>query len=269
MSYTPPPSVVTLLAGIDAGTITPAEADSAIRQAGGKDYVELAVIRQLAAGGGGGIGGSTGSTDNAILRADGTGGATLQSSLATIDDSGRIQTTRQDTAQPTIALGAGLQAGFMTNSDSLVAFVGSNTFIGFASSFHGICVARAMPIGWVNGMGDSVEEKFSRVSAYVIAKNFGEQNPIQIVTAAYTVDATPGDHTIVGNAPSTPFPVMLLDATASTGRVLKFKNKGAAAMTLDATGLGQIFTTSLVNTQVLNTGDACELQSDGTNWLLS
>lgn len=41
---------------------------------------------------GGGIGGSTGSTDNAILRADGTGGSTLQSSLVTIDDSGIIDT---------------------------------------------------------------------------------------------------------------------------------------------------------------------------------
>lgn len=37
-------------------------------------------------GGGGSIGGSTGSVDNAMLRADGTGGATLQSSDITIDD---------------------------------------------------------------------------------------------------------------------------------------------------------------------------------------
>jgi hypothetical protein len=37
-------------------------------------------------GGGGGIGGSTGSTDNAILRANGTGGAALQSSGLTISD---------------------------------------------------------------------------------------------------------------------------------------------------------------------------------------
>lgn len=39
------------------------------------------------------IGGSTGATDNAILRADGTGGSTLQSSGATIDDSGNITAT--------------------------------------------------------------------------------------------------------------------------------------------------------------------------------
>lgn len=44
------------------------------------------------AGGGGGLGGSTGATDNAILRADGTGGATAQSSGATIDDNGRVIT---------------------------------------------------------------------------------------------------------------------------------------------------------------------------------
>lgn len=36
------------------------------------------VAFETPAGGGGGIGGSTGSTDNAILRADGTGGSTLQ-----------------------------------------------------------------------------------------------------------------------------------------------------------------------------------------------
>ena len=37
-----------------------------------------------------GIGGSTGSTDNRILRSDGTGGATVQGSAVTIDDSGNI-----------------------------------------------------------------------------------------------------------------------------------------------------------------------------------
>jgi hypothetical protein len=34
--------------------------------------------------------GSTGSTDNALLRADGTGGVTIQSSLVTVDDSGSV-----------------------------------------------------------------------------------------------------------------------------------------------------------------------------------
>jgi hypothetical protein len=37
-----------------------------------------------------GLGGSTGATDNRILRADGTGGSTVQNSAVTIDDSGNI-----------------------------------------------------------------------------------------------------------------------------------------------------------------------------------
>lgn len=37
-----------------------------------------------------GIGGSTGNADNAILRADGTGGATLQAAAPKIDDAGNI-----------------------------------------------------------------------------------------------------------------------------------------------------------------------------------
>lgn len=44
------------------------------------------VLSWAAAGGAGTIGGSTGSTDNAILRADGTGGVTLQASAATLSD---------------------------------------------------------------------------------------------------------------------------------------------------------------------------------------
>lgn len=49
-----------------------------------------AMIFPVAQVGSAGIGGSSGSTDNAIIRADGTGGATVQSSLATVDDSGGV-----------------------------------------------------------------------------------------------------------------------------------------------------------------------------------
>lgn len=40
-----------------------------------------------------GIGGSSGAVDNAVIRADGTGGATVQSSAVTIDDSGNLSTS--------------------------------------------------------------------------------------------------------------------------------------------------------------------------------
>jgi hypothetical protein len=50
----------------------------------------LIKYRDASSVGGGSIGGSTGFTDNAILRADGTGGVTLQSSNVIIDDTANI-----------------------------------------------------------------------------------------------------------------------------------------------------------------------------------
>lgn len=47
------------------------------------------------AAGGSGIGGSTGTDDNRLLRADGTGGATVQASAVTLDDSGGFQEVNQ------------------------------------------------------------------------------------------------------------------------------------------------------------------------------
>jgi hypothetical protein len=55
-------------------------------------------------GGAAGIGGSTGATDNAILRADGTGGATLQNSGVLINDSNKISAPTQ--------IAVGTQTGF-------------------------------------------------------------------------------------------------------------------------------------------------------------
>ena len=79
-------------------------------------------------GGAGGVGGSTGATDNAILRADGTGAATLQNSALNIDDPvspfsitgvastdiitavGHNFTTNQGVIFPSLTGGAGLTA---------------------------------------------------------------------------------------------------------------------------------------------------------------
>ena len=56
-------------------------------------------------GGGGGVGGSTGSVDNMVLRADGTGGATVQSSgLSLSDVSGNIITAKPSAAATAVRL---------------------------------------------------------------------------------------------------------------------------------------------------------------------
>lgn len=58
----------------------------------------------------GGVGGSTGATDNRVLRADGTGGATLQNSAVTIDDSGNVTGVAALTATGQITVPAGSAA---------------------------------------------------------------------------------------------------------------------------------------------------------------
>lgn len=52
-----------------------------------------------------GIGGSTGSTDNRVLRADGTGGNTIQNSAVTIDDSGNVTGVATMTASGDVSSG--------------------------------------------------------------------------------------------------------------------------------------------------------------------
>jgi len=51
-----------------------------------------------AGGGGGGLGGTTGSTGNALLRADGTGGSTVKGSPIVVDDSGNVDNVANLTA---------------------------------------------------------------------------------------------------------------------------------------------------------------------------
>lgn len=75
------------------------------------DGTSVRILSIIAAGGGGGsIGGSTGATDNAVLRANGTGGSTLQNSGVLIDDSDNITNVNgvrsKSATELTIATGA-------------------------------------------------------------------------------------------------------------------------------------------------------------------
>lgn len=77
-----------------------------------------------------GIGGTTGSSDNRILRADGTGGATIQSSAVTIDDSGNVSgvgtlANGNQTITGTLAV-----SGAMTNGGNTVLNGGASGVAG-------------------------------------------------------------------------------------------------------------------------------------------
>jgi hypothetical protein len=74
---------------------------------------------------GGGVGGSTGATDNAILRADGTGGATLQSSGVTISDNSEVLiVSGAVSAVPLIVKGAASQTGNLQEWQTSASAVG-------------------------------------------------------------------------------------------------------------------------------------------------
>lgn len=162
------------------------------------DFLQWDGAKVVGAAGGGGIGGSTGGTDNAILRADGTGGATLQNSSVIIDDSGNVVIT-----QATGVLGIGgltdSFAGVWTRSGSPTQLVlglanrsatalfwaqrayFSTTAGGTASAYIDcsssgqISVSANGKIGFTNGAGADTapDSAFGRNAAAVIEINNG------------------------------------------------------------------------------------------------
>ena len=92
-----------------AGVVNPS-GNLTFQDASGGPYNLSALV------GGGGIGGTTGSTDNAILRADGVGGSTAQGSIVTISDTGAIAgvTTIAATGAITAANVSGTNTGDQT-----------------------------------------------------------------------------------------------------------------------------------------------------------
>jgi filamentous hemagglutinin len=163
----------------------------------------------------GGIGGSTGSVDNAILRADGTGGATLQSADISIDDA----TT---STQNNVAI-TNQHAG-QTNSSLVLTPKGNGAF----------CLAK--PNGLASGgnargqfavdlqVGANVRVLASQVASgnYSFATGYGN-------TASNTsAHAMGGECTASGNtsftlgyqcvASTNSFPIAMQEGTASSGR---------------------------------------------------
>jgi hypothetical protein len=85
-------SSVLQFSDLTSGSITSGTGDIDLSQGSTGDVLTQQSDGSLAmsAPAGGGIGGSTGATDNAVLRADGTDDKTLQGSVATIDDAGNL-----------------------------------------------------------------------------------------------------------------------------------------------------------------------------------
>ena len=107
-------------------------------------------------GGGGGIGGNTGSTDNAILRADGTGGSTLQTSGITIADgaSGTLSGTNSGDQNIFSTVSAGGQSLIAdSTSDTLTLVAGTNVSITADASTDTITISATGGSGGGNVSG--------------------------------------------------------------------------------------------------------------------
>lgn len=146
----------------------------------------------IQAGGSAGVGGSTGATDNAILRADGTGGATLQNSLVAIDDSGNMTgAISVATTDVRAATSAGLT--IENNSSGDVALFGAGG--GTGVTFYGGIIADASAVFNESGGNNDVRIE-------------GDTNANLFVTDA-SADA-------IGIGTATPDASAVLDVTSTT-----------------------------------------------------
>jgi hypothetical protein len=94
----------------------------------------------------------------------------------------------------------------------------------------------------------------------LLANSAGRLKNIQVKTVNYTLVST--DHIIVANNSST-FTLTLPAASSNTSREYIIKNKGSAAVTIDATGAGLI---DGANSTSVAQYSAITLISDGSTW---
>jgi len=122
----------------------------------------LDLVKDLAAK----IAGSTGSTDNAILRADGTGGKTSQSSGVTIDDNNNIVLPTTAAASTTGVIYKG-STRYMHNYKGNASTVGLNNFIGLdAGNF-------TLDWGGVNAYEASTNNSYGANSLIALTTGYG------------------------------------------------------------------------------------------------
>jgi len=173
------------------------------------DSAETLGVKWAAAAGG--VGGSTGSTDNSILRSDGTGGSTLQASAIVIEDAvspfnitgdagtdiitavGHNYTANQGVRFPTLTGGSGLTAA---TTNYFVRDISGNTFkVSTASGGSAVNFTTNITAGTVIAMQANV----------AIVNNSSETNSALVLTpkgtGAFIVGPRPDGAATVGGNP--------------------------------------------------------------------
>jgi hypothetical protein len=89
---------------------------------------------------------------------------------------------------------------------------------------------------------------------------------VNVITANTTLNSA---HQLVVANSATDFTITLPDAGLNEGRAYLIKNKNSGIITLDATGLGNLFKASSIASITLAQGDSYWVSSDGATWILS
>jgi len=222
--------------------------------------------------------GSTGSTDNRILRSDGTGGATVQNSAVTIDDNGNISglgtvgcgaitssglvTGTKAVASDGYVYGApqfyssafGATAGFQIGTLQQCSIYGGGTALAsFENTVNGIRFDGSRPIGFVNG------HALANASDVTLRRNStGPTLETRSAGGVIINDATGSSRASLGCGALT----ASSNVTCQSGFELASRTKAAvlASSTAVNSGRFQLSDAGLIGREVY---------ADGTNWRYS
>jgi hypothetical protein len=207
------------------------------------------------------LGGSTGSTDNAVLRADGTGGGTAQSSAVSIDDSGNI------TGVGTLDIG---------NADTTISRTGAGAIAveGVGVALNSISLAHTA--GTIE-LGHASDTTISRSAAGVIAVEgvpLYSNVPQNSQSAAYTTVLADAQKHILHPSSDNNARTFTIDSNANVaypiGTAITFVNQintvtiSIASDTMTLAGAG----TTGSRTLAAN-GIATALKVGTTSWIIS
>jgi len=223
-------------------------------------------ISNVGGAGGGGIGGDTGATDNAVLRSDGTGGATLQNSLVTVSDTGKvtIPALGYGVANAFIALDNGSQIS--SNSDGAFWFGNSTGVFAAIVTVQSILeVANSYQFAWDSGAtagAGACDTGFARYSAGVIRATDGLTG----------IKGFMGGGAAVASASAMPVPtgrVFHVTGTTNITSITSTNFQAGAVITLIFDGVLTFTDGSnlkLAGDFVTSADDTITLVYDGTNW---
>lgn len=217
-----------------------------------------------------GIGGSTGATDNRLLRADGTGGSTAQSSAVTVDDSGNV------TGVGTLTCTAFTvdQVTYSGRTINRLRADGTNESVMFGPTGTGYITAQTpdgTTVGGDQRGANSVDWQTLRTLAARVASGLGSAvlgGQDNVASGAYSVAGG------IGCVASGPYSVCLGESASATGTSAVFiGGQGSASGTssfgtgfmASASGAGSVSLGTRCSgsaTSTLSAGSDCSVISD-------